>query len=83
LKRRNAINPNNPKINPLPTLPPPPVLTDLSSIPDTGSWTTVAEMRKSYGGCEVPAIDQNYTIQLDAGTYTLNKELTPKIALNI
>ncbi|EXW35959.1 hypothetical protein J814_1265, partial [Acinetobacter baumannii 25766_1] len=48
MKRRNAINPNNPKINPLPTLPPPPVLTDLSSIPDTGSWTTVAEMRKSY-----------------------------------
>ncbi|HFF5463738.1 TPA: CSLREA domain-containing protein, partial [Acinetobacter baumannii] len=44
---------------------------------------TAAEMRKSYGGCEVPAIDQNYTIQLDAGTYTLNKELTPKIALNI
>lgn len=44
---------------------------------------TAAEMRKSYGGCEVPAIDKNYTIQLEAGIYTLNKELTPKVALNI
>ncbi|MNH64825.1 hypothetical protein D3C73_168220 [compost metagenome] len=44
---------------------------------------TAAEMRKSYGGCEVSAIDANYTIQLEGGTYTLNKELTPKIGLNI
>ncbi|MDQ9029418.1 CSLREA domain-containing protein [Acinetobacter nosocomialis] len=44
---------------------------------------TAAEMRKSYGGCEVPTIDKNYTIQLEAGIYTLNKELTPKVALNI
>lgn len=44
---------------------------------------TAAEMRKSYGGCEVSAIDANYTIQLEGGIYTLNKELTPKIGLNI
>lgn len=37
LKRRKAIKPNKPKIKAPPTLPPPPVLTDLSSIPDKGS----------------------------------------------
>ncbi|WP_202745151.1 CSLREA domain-containing protein [Acinetobacter pittii] len=42
-----------------------------------------AETRKSYGGCEVPFVDIGYTIQLEGGTYYLNKELTPKIALNI
>lgn len=34
-------------------------------------------------GVRFQQLIKNYTIQLDAGTYTLNKELTPKIALNI
>ncbi|MDH0031248.1 MULTISPECIES: CSLREA domain-containing protein [unclassified Acinetobacter] len=40
-----------------------------------------AETRKSYGGCEVTDIisSNQKVIQLEAGTYTLQKELTPNV----
>lgn len=44
-----------------------------------------AEIRKSYGGCEVTDIlsTTQKVIQLKAGTYTLNTELTPKVDVSI
>lgn len=44
-----------------------------------------AEIRKSYGGCEVTDIlsTTQKVIQLKAGTYTLNTELIPKVDVSI
>lgn len=42
------------------------------------------EKSKSYHGCNLPAINTQYTIQLESGTYNLEKgELVPKNSLTI